>query len=211
MDDDRASVDDRATPDDGATIARLAGDLLPALIARLDASDLGELEVRGEGWRIRLRKPFDRRRAPVLAEARRRRGRHPEAPEAIVAAARIPVVVSTAPASAGPEGAGTSPSASGPDPASPQAVVPEAEDLVDESRLVATSPAVGYFVPREGIGAGRPVRAGDIVAYVDCLGVRQEVLAPVDGVLGRTIAQPGEAVEYGQPLVRIGLAAPGSA
>jgi hypothetical protein len=59
--------------DERARIAQLAGDLLPALIARLDASDLGELEVRGEGWRVRLRKPFDRRRPPVLAESRRSR------------------------------------------------------------------------------------------------------------------------------------------
>jgi hypothetical protein len=42
---------------DHAAIARLADDLLPALIARLAASGLGEIEVRERGWKARLRMP----------------------------------------------------------------------------------------------------------------------------------------------------------
>jgi biotin carboxyl carrier protein len=38
---------------------------------------------------------------------------------------------------------------------------------------------------------------------VDVLGVRQEVVAADDGVLTALEAQPGEAVEYGQPVARI--------
>lgn len=38
------------------TIARLADEVLPTLIARLGASGLGELEVRQDGWRVRLRR-----------------------------------------------------------------------------------------------------------------------------------------------------------
>ena len=44
---------------DRATIARLADEVLPMLIERLAASDMGELEVRQDGWRVRLRRPFD--------------------------------------------------------------------------------------------------------------------------------------------------------
>lgn len=40
---------------DRATIARLTEEVLPTLIERLAKSQLGELEVRGSGWRIRLR------------------------------------------------------------------------------------------------------------------------------------------------------------
>jgi biotin carboxyl carrier protein len=40
---------------------------------------------------------------------------------------------------------------------------------------------------------------------VDVLGVRQEVASPVDGILGATLVEPGDAVEYGQDLVRIEL------
>src|ERR1700690_1993770 len=46
----------RATQDREA-IARLADDLLPALIAKLAASGLGEIEVREGGWKARLRMP----------------------------------------------------------------------------------------------------------------------------------------------------------
>jgi biotin carboxyl carrier protein len=42
------------TPSDG--LESLAEEVVPALIARLRASRLAELEVRTEGWRIRLRR-----------------------------------------------------------------------------------------------------------------------------------------------------------
>ena len=42
---------------DHAAIERLSGELLPALIAKLGATGLGELEVREGGWRVRLRRP----------------------------------------------------------------------------------------------------------------------------------------------------------
>jgi biotin carboxyl carrier protein len=42
---------------DHEAIGKLADELLPALIAKLTASDLGEIEVRESGWKARLRKP----------------------------------------------------------------------------------------------------------------------------------------------------------
>ena len=42
---------------DHASIDRLTMELLPALIARLGATALGELEVREGAWRVRLRRP----------------------------------------------------------------------------------------------------------------------------------------------------------
>ncbi len=39
-----------------ATLGRLADGVIPALAARLAASGLGELEVRHDGWRVRLRR-----------------------------------------------------------------------------------------------------------------------------------------------------------
>jgi acetyl-CoA carboxylase biotin carboxyl carrier protein len=47
--------------DDHAAIRRLADELLPALMSRLEASALGELEVSQDGWRVRLRKPAEER------------------------------------------------------------------------------------------------------------------------------------------------------
>ena len=56
---------------------------------------------------------------------------------------------------------------------------------------------------------GTRVRAGDRLGYVDVLGVRQEVVAPVDGVVGRELVEAGDAVEYGQELIVIELATRG--
>jgi pyruvate/2-oxoglutarate dehydrogenase complex dihydrolipoamide acyltransferase (E2) component len=35
------------------------------------------------------------------------------------------------------------------------------------------------------------------------LGVAQEVVAPVDGIIGASLVEPGDAVEYGQELLVI--------
>ena len=66
-----------------------------------------------------------------------------------------------------------------------------------------TSPAVGYYVPAGGMAPGARVRVGDVLGHVDVLGVRVEVPSPADGVVGHLLAQPGEAVEYGQELARV--------
>jgi multidrug efflux pump subunit AcrA (membrane-fusion protein) len=47
------------------------------------------------------------------------------------------------------------------------------------------------------------VRSGDKIGTVDVLGVQQDVVSPVDGIIGSSLAEAGEAVEYGQELVRI--------
>jgi len=41
---------------DAPSLEALSEDILPALVARLRASRLGELEVRADGWRVRLRR-----------------------------------------------------------------------------------------------------------------------------------------------------------
>ena len=51
--------DDTERAADHAAIDRLTADLLPALVAKLGATGLGELEVRGGPWRVRLRRPGD--------------------------------------------------------------------------------------------------------------------------------------------------------
>lgn len=40
------------------------------------------------------------------------------------------------------------------------------------------------------------------------LGVLQEVVAPADGVVGVSLVEPGQAVEFGQELVVIELSVP---
>jgi biotin carboxyl carrier protein len=75
-----------------------------------------------------------------------------------------------------------------------------------EPRAIATSPAVGIYHPRSEARAGTRVRAGDRLGTVDMLGVPQEVVAPSDGLIGASLVDSGEAVEYGQELVVIEFA-----
>ena len=165
MGDDQATVHDRGAGDvtGRATIARLSTDVLPRLIERLTKSELGELEVREDGWRIRLRRP---RRATNTAAA--------------------------APAHAEVRGAR-----------------PVHGPAIHPVRGRITSPAVGYFTAHDGLAVGAELRQGDVIGHVDVLGVRVEVVSPADGVVGRVLAQAGEAVEYGQELLRIDLASGG--
>ena len=160
---------------DHAAIDRLTDELLPALIAKLGATGLGELEVREGAWRVRLRRPGGpasrERRASDRAADRTSERSH----------------ASSRPAHTGSH-----------------------TTVRSDSRSVATSPAVGIFQPRKELTAGARVRAGDRLGAVDMLGVAQEVVAPMDGVVGTSLVEAGEAVEYGQDLITIEFGVPTS-
>ncbi len=193
---DRSDADrsdaDRAA--DRAAIAGSIGELLPALIAKLGATGLAELEVRQDSLRVRLRRPTEggasrNRRSSDRTDRGDRTGRS----------------ASAAPGPAHPVGL----SAVGPGRDGR-----EGRDGRDgretgsraDGRAVATSPAVGIFQPRTSARAGTRVRAGDRIGTVDMLGVPQDVVAPSDGVVGANLVEPGDAVEYGQGLVVIEFA-----
>jgi acetyl-CoA carboxylase biotin carboxyl carrier protein len=170
--------------DDHAAIDHLADDLLPALVAKLGASGLGEIEIREGTWRVRIRMPADGNAVAGRRAASGRTGsRAADAPHAERARADAP----------GSVGTGAVPGS----PVTATAPVPS----VRPSRLVATSPAVGYFRPRGDLSAGTKVRAGDRIASVDVLGIGQDVVAPGDGLIGATLVEPGEPVEYGQAII----------
>src|SRR5450759_4931046 len=162
---------------DHAAIARLADDLLPALIAKLAASGLGEIEVRQGGWKARLRMPARAEEAKSVAKAADSHAGHGH----LVAA-----------------GHGR------PDERDRRASK-EAEAAEEAGKIVAKSPAVGIYQPRKDLAVGMKVRSGDRIGSVNVLGVNQDVVSPVDGVIGSSLAEAGEAVEYGQELIRIEL------
>ena len=171
---DARTDDERAA--DHAAIDRLTEDVLPALIAKLGATGLGEIEVREGGWRVRLRRPADgqpaiRSRRPAERSAGDRPERGPDrSTERAPRTLHRPL---------------------------------EAKTARTQSRAVATSPAVGIYRPRADLAVGARVRAGDRVGAVDILGVAQEVVAPVDGILGSSLVESGDAVEYGQEILVI--------
>jgi biotin carboxyl carrier protein len=161
---------------DHKAIERLSAELLPALIAKLGATGLGELEVREGAWRVRLRRPEgSSQSSPNRRSLDRSSDRTSDrASERAERAAR-----------AGHRTADAAPTTR------------------TSTSSIATSPGVGIFQPRAELVAGTRVRAGDRLGAVDVLGVAQEVVAPVDGVVGASLAEAGDAVEYGQELVVI--------
>jgi acetyl-CoA carboxylase biotin carboxyl carrier protein len=202
----------RANPSNGegpsvdlAAIDHLADDLLPALIAKLSATNLGEIEIREGHWKLRLRRPalsaasLSKRQADRAASrAQPGHAGHGHAPGALdVHRAATPTPAATA-SSNGQAGPGL--------PVGPGRSAEGRTDGSDD-RSVATSPAVGVFQPASGAEAGAKVRSGDRLGVVEVLGVPHEVLAPADGVIGETLVEAGHAVEYGQDLVRLELAA----
>jgi len=150
---------------DRETIARLADEVVPTLIERLGSSSLGELEVRENGWRIRLRRPMTDGASVGAATQSAHRQPHP-----IMAP-------------------GSGPAAHSAPREAPRGLV--------------SSPAVGYFAPRAGVELGSKLRSGDLVGYIDVLGVRQEVVSPIDGALKAFDVESGQAVEFGQAIARV--------
>ena len=178
------SPDERSA--DRAAIAGSIADLLPALIAKLGATGLAELEIRQDGLRVRLRRPTDAagprdRRSSDRGE---RTARGITAPQA-----HPPGLTAVGPGREVRDGRDG-----------------RVSDARDDGRAVAMSPAVGIFQPRTGARAGTRVRAGDRIGTVDMLGVPQEVVAPTDGIVGVSLVEPGDAVEFGQGLVVIEFA-----
>ncbi|MGK2849926.1 MAG: acetyl-CoA carboxylase biotin carboxyl carrier protein [Candidatus Limnocylindrales bacterium] len=171
---------------DHAAIDRLTDELLPALVAKLGATGLGELEVHEGPWRVRLRRPS----GSVPASGGRRRERSDRADRADRAESSGDRTAERAAERPGRPGhhASDGPSAR------------------SASRSVATSPAVGIYRPRTDLAAGTRVRAGDRLGAVDMLGIPQEVVAPVDGIVGASLAESGDAVEYGQELLVVEFA-----
>jgi len=172
---------------DHAAIDRLAAELLPALIVKLAATGLGELEVREGAWKVRLRRPGSATAGVGTGSGRDRRpsergARASGAHATLPSAALMPV----GPGREGRDGR-------------------DGHAGADSRRAVATSPAVGIYQPRAEARQGASVRAGDRLGSVDMLGIAQEVVSPTDGVVGASLVEPGDAVEYGQELVVIEL------
>lgn len=179
-----AGVLDARTERDHAAISKLADELLPALIAKLAATGLGEIEVREGEWKARLRRPSG-------PDGHKTSGHGSTDGQAASGTAARGAAIKVG-----------------------RAAAEERERLAREEKaaletanlpIVATSPAVGIYQPRKDLAVGLKVRAGDRLGTVDVLGVREDVVAPVDGLIGTSLVEAGEAVEYGQELVRIEL------
>ncbi|MBI3746785.1 MAG: hypothetical protein HY264_09765 [Chloroflexi bacterium] len=199
---------------DHAGIERLIDGLLPALVAKLGTLNVGELEVRQDGWRVRLQRPAGAgpaygRRVTDRAGQRVHPGHETLGAPAPPKAAPGTTVGAAAHAGGSNGTAGSLLAAVGPGRATDYGERTEVGDReVAEAQPrphgpIATSPAVGVFQPGSKAVGGTRVRAGDRLGVVDMLGIPQDVLAPADGIVIGVIVEAGTAVEYGQELVHI--------
>lgn len=226
-------VSDATRQADHAGIARLADQLLPALIAKLGSTELGELEVREGDWHVRLRRPF----GVVAGEGRRAtdkasrsqpghegHGHARGAPEGHRGSRSGSGGAGSSTGAGGAAGGstngtgaargGSGGSASGSGSSGSGSSSRDGADgggTTDRSRAIATSPGVGIFQPGARAASGTRVRAGDVLGHVDVLGVPQDIQAPGDGIVGTTLVEAGVAVEYGQELIRLELTSPAEA
>lgn len=87
----------------------------------------------------------------------------------------------------------------------PAAPVVEAVDEEPAERYADIGAScVGYFQPsKKAVGIGDVVEKGQTVAAIQALGLANEVMSNVNGEVVETLAQPGQAVQFGQPLFRV--------
>jgi biotin carboxyl carrier protein len=196
-------------------ISRLTDDLLPALIAKLSTTQLGELEVREGDWTVRLRRPYGvgpgegRRVTDKASRTQPGHEGHGHGRAGLEGGrARGSAGAASGAGSAGAPSSAAAASSNGSGAAARVGGPRDGETGADRTRTIATSPAVGFFTPGPKATSGTRVRAGDNLGSVDVLGVREEILAPADGVVGATLVEAGTAVEYGQELIRLELTAP---
>jgi acetyl-CoA carboxylase biotin carboxyl carrier protein len=199
-----------AEPDhaaDQAEIARLVEGLVPALVAKLGTLNVGELEVRQGGWRVRLTRPagagpLHGRRVTDRAGQRTHPGHESLGAPAPTRTSPVPAAAVHSGGSNG--SSGPTMTAVGPGPHAQDGDDPPANEAPGATRgPIATSPAVGVFQPGSKAVGGTRVKAGDRLGVVDMLGIPQDVLAPADGIVVGVIVEGGTAVEYGQDLIHI--------
>ncbi len=149
---------------------------LKTLIELVESSGIAELEVQEGEERVRITRSHSA-------------GAHP------------------APPSAAPVAAGTQVSAGGVLPALPAELpAPPAEP---EGHLVK-SPMVGTFYRAASPGAkafievGDTVQAGDALCIIEAMKLMNEIESDKSGVVKQILAENGQPVEFGQPLVVIG-------
>ena len=175
--------------DDHAAIDRLADELVPALVAKLGANGLGELEVREGTWRVRLRMPAD---GPVAAGRRATAGRGSSRAADAARGERARGEHARAARRRPPPGSGTLPSplTSRPSPRRWR-VRPGSSPRHRQSATSARGPSC-----RPGRRSG-PATGSEAWTCSES----GRTWFPADGLIGATLVAAGEPVEYGQAVI----------
>ncbi len=81
---------------------------------------------------------------------------------------------------------------------------PGDEPSVEPEPVPIRAPLVGYYQEaKEPLAVGRKVTKGEVVAVVAALGIANDVESPADGEVAEVLVEPGQGVQFGQPLARV--------
>jgi acetyl-CoA carboxylase biotin carboxyl carrier protein len=161
-------------------------DELRQILEMVRQHDLAELELEGEGFRIRAKK---------------------------TGAGGLPTV---GPPSYGPPSLVPVPHASTPAPGpapvpqpAPGALPAEAAELADLELAVVKSPIVGTFyrAPEPGappfVEVGRAVRKGQVLCIIEAMKLMNEIDSEYEGEIVKVYVENGQPVQYGERLFAI--------
>ena len=83
-------------------------------------------------------------------------------------------------------------------------VAANAPTAVDDAPQEIKATLVGFYREAKApLAVGRTIRKGDNVASIEALGIVTDVASKVEGEVVEVLAEPGQAVEYGQVLARV--------
>ncbi len=158
---------------------------LPAVVDLLEGTAVEELRIEQDETVFAVKRPLGVAAPPEVATA----DSDAEIPNADTSEPVISVAATEQP----------SPAAAPSDDAPPPA-----------ESWTMTAPCVGIFragsradtAPRTEVGA--TVQAGEVLGYVEAMGVMNDVEASCAGLVGEIAVEDGQPVEYGQPLFVLG-------
>ena len=93
--------------------------------------------------------------------------------------------------------------------AAPASAAPAAAKPEEPSGNVVKSPIVGTFYAAPGpdkapfASVGKAVKKGDTLFIIESMKLMNEIQSEYDGVVKKILAQDGQGVEYGQPILII--------
>lgn len=82
-------------------------------------------------------------------------------------------------------------------PATQKEIFTDTKEEVKSPPIEVVANAVGIFYPN--VAEGSRVKEGDKIGEVETLGIREEILAPANGVI-ENLLKEGEIVEYGKTI-----------
>ena len=90
-----------------------------------------------------------------------------------------------------------------------QASIPAPSTECPKSGNIVSSPIVGTFYAAPSpekppyVTVGKQVHKGDVLFIIESMKLMNEVTSEYDGVVAEILVDDGEAIEFGEPIMRI--------